>query len=618
MKQENIAKILLVRAVEEELPQRIRSEDLLEAHLAAGNPSERESWVARRAAYLVEHCLGPYATVLPPLETVLRAPLLVVLLSALVGLASNFIGPSAKIHVLWNPIVILIAWNIVIYGVLVSGLVIRGPRTGDHAIPDAVARSVDRERQPRPGYRMGFIERRFFAPVVSWLLGAKQAAENAREQATDIKAVAQRFAILYWHLVRPSLRLQLHRVLHLSAIGLAVGAVVGMYVRGLFFAYDVIWQSTFLNDPNVIAALLRYVLGPASVALRYPIPDTDTVAQLLTIEGAPAAPWINLYAMSALLFIILPRGFIALVAGHKIKGTQRSFQLDLSEKYYIDLLQRAQAISPKELEAKIRDAVCDEFRQVSARLAEVVCVKLYDERIVPQLWKFREEGGTLRGLEEKIGQECQSFGPALECEMLNLERDLDHRLVARVRRLLGDDQDFIAQPSGNLSNQVTAASLRTAVHVSERVGSDISKVVSTVVSGAVGVVVGTLSGGFGEALGVALLVGIVETGPVGWIIGAVVGIISTGVVFFTGRDKLRQGIKVVSLPATALKVALWTGRYERLIAEGRNKCQQAITESLVTQLDHLAVQIADHIWTGLRPLIGELQRPRVQHYDDIK
>jgi hypothetical protein len=127
----------------------------------------------------------------------------------------------------------------------------------------------------------------------------------------------------------------------------------------------------------------------------------------------------------------------------------------------------------------------------------------------------------------------------------------------------------------------------------------------------VAAVVGTVSGGFGEALGVALLVGLVESGPVGWVIGAVGALVATGAAFVLGRDRLRQSVKAVPLPAAALKVVLWRARYERLIAEGRMKCQQAVSESLMTQLDHVGSQIAEHVWNGLRPLVGELQRPRV-------
>ena len=615
MEQESAARVMLVRAVEEVFPQGIAPETLLEARIAAGDPAEGESWIARRATYLVEHALAPYGAVLSRSELALPGPWLLIVLAILLGLGSNYLGPSAKIHVLWNPIVILIAWNILVYAALTVASVVGRSSVTSQATAE-VPRPVRRDRPTPRGYRPGLVERFFLRPAVSWLLRVKEGTEEGIERAKDIGAVSRRFAVLWWPVIRPTLRLWIRRALHLCAIGVTAGALCGMYIRGLFFAYDIVWQSTFVKDPQVVALMLRYLLGPAALVLGYPIPDTEAVARMVTVEGDPAAPWIHLYAVSALLFIVVPRVLLTFTVTRKLRRTGRFSELDLGAEYYCDVLQAAQAMSPKMLEAGTREAVRDECRQVAARLAEFVAVQLYDHRIVPRLWHFRNQGGTLRELEETLGQECQAFSPELEREMESLERDLERRIVLRVQRLLGDDRGVVTRPSGSLVDKVSAASSRATIHVGERVSGNIADVVAGVVSVSVAVVVGTVSGGFGEAIGVALLVGLVETGPVGWIIGAVGALAATGAAFILGRDRLRQGVKVVPLPATVLKVALWSARYKRLIAEGREKCQQAVSESLVAQLDQLASQIADHVWNGLRPLVGELQRPRVGQEDE--
>jgi hypothetical protein len=559
---------------------------------------------------LVEHALAPYGAVLSRSELALPGPWLLIALAVLLGLGSNYLGPSAKIHVLWNPIVILIAWNILVYAALTAASVVgRSSVTGQAT--SEVARPVPRDRPTARGYRPGLVERFFLRPAMSWLLRVKERTEEVHGQASDIGAVSRRFAALWWPVIRPTLRLGIRRALHLCAIGVTAGAVSGMYMRGLFFAYDVVWQSTFINDPEVVGLTLRYLLGPAALVLGYPIPDIEAVARLLTVEGDPAAIWIHLYAVSAFLFIVLPRIFLTFAVTRKLRRAGRFLELDLRAEYYRDLLQAAQAVSPKMLETGVREAVRDECRQVADRLAKFVSVQLYDHRIVPRLWHFRDQGGTLRELEKALGQECQSFDPELEREMLSLEHDLERRLVLRVQRLLGDDRGVVTRPPGKLADKVSAASSRATIHVGERVSGDVAAVVAGVVSASVAVVVGTVSGGFGEALGVALLVGLVESGPVGWIIGAVGALVVTGAAFALGRDRLRQSLKAVPLPAALLKVALWSARYKRLIDKGRTKCHEAVCESLVFQLDQLASQIADHIWDGLRPLVGELQRPRV-------
>ena len=102
------AKVVLVRAVEEMLPDRIAPESLLEAHAAAGDPAEGQAWIVRRAGYLVEHVLGAYRELLAPAEVSLPGPWLCIGLAVVAGLASNYLGPTERIHVVLNPIVVLV------------------------------------------------------------------------------------------------------------------------------------------------------------------------------------------------------------------------------------------------------------------------------------------------------------------------------------------------------------------------------------------------------------------------------------------------------------------------------------------------------------------------------
>jgi hypothetical protein len=64
--QETAARVVLVRAVEETLPEPIAPETLLEAHVAAGDPGDGAPWIARRARHLLEHALAAYGQVLHP------------------------------------------------------------------------------------------------------------------------------------------------------------------------------------------------------------------------------------------------------------------------------------------------------------------------------------------------------------------------------------------------------------------------------------------------------------------------------------------------------------------------------------------------------------------------
>jgi Protein of unknown function (DUF2868) len=605
MNHDDAAAVVFVRAVEDVLPDRIPPENLLDAHIAAGDPAEGAQWIARRACYLIDHCLGPYTAVLSRLQLTANAWFFIGLAMA-GGLASNYLGPSTKIHVIWNPMVILIAWNALVYaGLAISSAFVRPTENAD-AGSSAVA-SQHRASNLR-GYRPGIVERIILGPALSWLLGVKAGLHETRQDAVRFRKVAQKFAEFWWHLMRPIVRLWFRRTLHLSAIGIAIGAIVGMYLRGLFFDYNVIWQSTFVKDPETVAMLLRYLLGPAAIVAGQPLPSGESVAPLFSPDGAYAASWIHLYAVSALLFIVIPRGFLALAATIQLRQKRSNVQLDLRAPYYADVLQKARKVRPKELEARVRGAVRDECLREADKLAEFVSRELYDAGIAPRLVEFRETGGTLRQLEDDLRFECQSFGPELRAQMVKTGQELERRVSERVKQLLGETERIDTRPADGFFEDVSVASF-SVTHAGDRVSGDLTNLVATVVSGSVGLAVGTVSGGFGEALGIALLVGVVESGPVGWVIGAIGGLVATLGVLTLGRERLRQGIKDIPLPAAALKLAVWKSRYERLIADGRRKCQESVRDSSAAQMDQFSSTIGDQIWNRLRVIIGESQRP---------
>ena len=604
MNHDDAAAVVLVRAVEELLPDRIPPENLLDAHIAAGDPSEGSQWMARRACYLIDHCLGPYTVVLSRLRLTVDAWFFIGLAIA-GGLASNYLGPSTKIHVIWNPMVILIAWNALVYaGLAVSSAFGRPAETTDAG--SAAASSRYRASNLR-GYRPGIFERIILGPALSWLLGVKAGLDEMHQDAVAGRKVAQRFGALWWRLMRPIVRLWFRRTLHLAAIGIAIGAIVGMYVRGLFFDYNIVWQSTFVKDAETVAVMLRYLLGPAAIITGQPLPNRELVAPLFHPDGDGAASWIHLYAVSALVFIVIPRGFLALVATMRLRRMRRTVELDLRDPYYVDVLQKARDVRPKELEARVRSAVRDECLEQAGTLAKFVSMELYDRRIEPRIMKFRETGGTLRQLEDDLRLECRSFGPELQTQLVKAGRDLEARLAERVKQLLGENE-FDTRSVDGLFGPVSPESL-SVTHAGDRVSGDLTGLVTTVVSGSVAVALGTVSGGFGEALGIALLVGVVQSGPIGWVIGAIGGLVATFGVLALGRERLRQGIKDLRLPAAALKLALWKSRCDRLIADGRKKCEESVRDSLAARMDQFSATIGDQIWNRLRVVIGESQRP---------
>jgi hypothetical protein len=82
-----------------------------------------------------------------------------------------------------------------------------------------------------------------------------------------------------------------------------------LYLRGMVLSYQAGWESTFLDEQQVHAAL-SVLYGPASWFTGIAIPGAEHLAAIRWHDsrgGENAAPWIHLLAATAMLYIVLPR-----------------------------------------------------------------------------------------------------------------------------------------------------------------------------------------------------------------------------------------------------------------------------------------------------------------------
>jgi hypothetical protein len=229
------------------------------------------------------------------------------------GILTNLLGSGRRINLLSFPLLGLLGWNLAIYVFMIVSAVAQRVRSG----------SAGKRRLP--------------VRITGWLLrgalgrrirGGKIA--RGAEATVTTKALV-RFAALWNRAASPLLVSRVRRVLHVAAATLLVGAIAGMYVRGLAFEYRATWESTWL-DAGQVQQVLDVVLGPASRVLGRPVPD---VAPLRGPDGSgPAALWINLYAMTALLFVVLPRGALVLYETWRGARLAAGIPVDLDDSYY--------------------------------------------------------------------------------------------------------------------------------------------------------------------------------------------------------------------------------------------------------------------------------------------
>jgi hypothetical protein len=289
---------------------------------SAGAPPSAEVFLARRAALLLEK-LAPTQ---PALARASRALAwrpavggLVAVVALLAGALAEQVGDRGHVNVLAFPLLAIVGWNLVVYLVLLAQALGRSARRA--AAPESRAAAW-----PRLGALRGA-----FAAVTQRAAGAGRGA---------LAPALRLFGADWSRAMAPLVRARVARLLHLGAALLAVGAVAGLYLRGLVFEYRIGWESTFLGAPAV-HALLSAVLGPAAALLGIALPDVAGIEAIrfpASAGGARAADWIHLHALTVLLAVILPRLLLFALASLRARRLSRQLPIDLDAPYFRRLL----------------------------------------------------------------------------------------------------------------------------------------------------------------------------------------------------------------------------------------------------------------------------------------
>lgn len=328
-----LAKVLLVQAGEEHDPDHkfiLRYEREPPRHET--DPRDRaavedpvragESLVIERAERISDRLTQKHPA-LTSAYTVLqiKTPLALIVGFALVGgFLADPIGPAGHINLLNFPLLTLLLWNAVVYVSLLYSMIL--PRA-----------SEDRSQPGLPG-------------LVEWLLGLGMKRRLSRlqsdrtpspEEAQWIAASLASYAGRLLHSVRDLLITHARSLLHVAAAALAIGVIVGLYLRGFSFLYKAGWDSTFMEAEGV-HTFLSLLFAPASWFLATPVPGVETINDLRGTAKANAAIWIHFWAVTTVLFIVLPRTLLAAAAMMRQARLAAALRVPSDEPYFRRLL----------------------------------------------------------------------------------------------------------------------------------------------------------------------------------------------------------------------------------------------------------------------------------------
>ncbi|CAM2066157.1 DUF2868 domain-containing protein [Sulfidibacter corallicola] len=268
---------------------------------------EEPAWLDRIATRLEERLRQRHQLDLSKLATVplsSRAAFSFGAVFALaMGAATNYLGTEPEINLLLNPFMLLLLWHFGVYLAMVSlglfGWKRRGTKNPISWLLPQLIKTIPR------------LTARF----------SRDDTTLNREQSRVRQTARLRFLELWFHQCGRFAHARVAMLLHLLAIFFALGVVLGLYFRALVQAYSFTWSSTFIRDQETLRQFLSWVFRP--VLWIFP----DGLPPLA--QSAHAGDWIHLFALSALIYIAIPRlAMLFWQSGRHRRFRRQGFALD--------------------------------------------------------------------------------------------------------------------------------------------------------------------------------------------------------------------------------------------------------------------------------------------------
>ncbi|MCB2209046.1 MAG: hypothetical protein KQH67_12210 [Bacteroidetes bacterium] len=584
LKEDDIIKILTVKATEENSQKVITPLQATGANLSAIGAKSDYEFVQKRASYLFK--LLPYS--LRQLTKVYRFPGIWIkgafIVSFITGILSNYLGPQRLIHIIYNPLTILIAWNILVYVFMFIKSFFRfSLQINTDQFENKTDRNDDKEEEEGESHF-----------IIDWLIGGlykimfrfKAKFIDNNTKITILKKIIPGYWKSYKVVADRSLLLRFKSVMNVSAIGLLAGALLGVYFRGLFFNYNMIWLSTFISESDTIQNFLNLFYGMANLLIEgYWITATQ-VQQLLLPEGTPAGPWIHKMALTSLIVIFIPRLILSIYFARKAQHSLKS--PDLSEDYYQrDILKDREKLIDV-IRDGIHEIISKKIKKTGETISEFVIKDYYEQFITPILLDFREKGGKIKDLESKLLKSQQRFEPILLNYLKDVQEEFRDSVLTELNLFLGRKLEIDINTVSSYQPKSDGIDQKLAGRIASDIGDTIGGTIVTTVS----LAAGSISGGIGKSLGIAIISGLLGvSGPVGLLIGGVITAATLGGIYKRKRTQISALVKDIPLPAFAIKATLTDSKIEKTKKETYDHTEKEIKNMLEPKIEEVTLSI---------------------------
>jgi hypothetical protein len=584
LKEDDIVQILTVKATEENSGKIITPLQTTAANISAIGAKSDYEFVQKRASYLFK--LLPFS--LRQVSKVYQFPGVWVkgafVLSFIIGILSNYLGPEQLIHIIYNPLTILIAWNFLVYFfIIIKGFF--------HFRIQMETAQIKKKTQED---RVNEDEEDDTNFIIDWFIGgllkvmfrfkAKFIDNNTR--VTILKRIMPAFWISYKKVAERSLLCRFKTVMNTSAIGILTGALLGVYLRGLFFNYHMIWLSTFVSEPETIRSFLNILYGIANALVDGNWISSGQVQTLLLPGGTPAGPWIHKMALTSIIVIFIPRLILALYYFRKAKNSLKPF--NLSENYYEKDLLKGREKLVVVIREGIHEIISKKIKKTGETISEFVINDYYEQFITPILLEFRENGGKIKELESKLFSSQQRFEPILLNYLEEIQEEFRDGVLTELNLFFGRKLDIDINTISTYQPKSDDIDQKLAGRIASDIGDTIGGTIVTTVS----LAAGSISGGIGKSLGIAIISGLLGvSGPIGLLIGGIITAATLGGVYKIKRSQISNLVKEIPLPAFAIKATLTDAKIEKTRNETYVHTEKEINTMLEPKIEEVTLSI---------------------------
>ncbi|MDR1485094.1 MAG: rod shape-determining protein [Planctomycetaceae bacterium] len=247
---------------------------------------------------------------------------------------------------------------------------------------------------------------------------------------------------------------------------------------------------------------------------------------------------------------------------------------------------------------KIDEEIGQELSRGRDRIIGKIAVDLFDNKIRPILITFRENGGTINKLESDISKEAVAFETNIN-KLVNDE--IGNSLTTLFSMALANVRDWLKKNDlrmGDVQNDTQFKTDRVDIgRVDPKVAESVVGVVNTIVGTIITIIVANICGGGGMA--------IIMSGPLGLVIGAILGVAVGILTVSVGKEKATNIAKNFNIPSNISPLPITKiNPLNPILTDKRiNTCRNEMQKDLSKKIDDALKGVRSDIRSKVEDII---------------